>query len=297
MLGGLRVYQGGHAVRIQTEKSRELLCYLALFRAHGHSRENLAELLWPGASTSSAKKYLRQALWRLHKALRGRPGGMGADLLVIEEDRVSLRPDADLWVDAVVFENAYRSIETVQAHALKPQDALSLERVVAMYRGDLLDGWYYDWCLDERERFQTMYVAMLDKLMSSYENRLEFEASLAHGNRILRCDRARESTHQTIMRLYYWLGDRTGALRQYEKCVAALKEELGVVPSQVTTELYEQIRSDQVDPARWYRPETITSLTVGLKHLPTILDDLRHLQVQLAQIHRELRRANTSSSE
>ena len=35
----------------------------------------------------------------------------------------------------------------------------------SVYRGDLLEGCYQDWCLFERERLQNAYLAMLDKLM------------------------------------------------------------------------------------------------------------------------------------
>jgi DNA-binding SARP family transcriptional activator len=39
-------------------------------------------------------------------------------------------------------------------------------------------------------------------------------------------------------------GDRTAALRQYERCVAALAEELDVKPDKRTVALYQKIRSD-----------------------------------------------------
>ena len=48
-------------------------------------------------------------------------------------------------------------------------DEASLRRnpLNALYRGDLLTGWYQDWCLIERERYQCMFVSLLDKLMAS----------------------------------------------------------------------------------------------------------------------------------
>ena len=61
---------------------------------------------------------------------------------------------------------------------------------------------------------------------------------------MLREDRARERTHRRLMRLYYLAGDRTGALRQYERCAAALRQELDVEPSRRTSELERRIRRD-----------------------------------------------------
>src|SRR5438128_1039451 len=59
----------------------------------------------------------------------------------------------------------------------------------ALYRGDLLEGWYSDWCLYERERLQHMYLAMLDKLMEYSESHQEYETGQTYGMRALRYDR------------------------------------------------------------------------------------------------------------
>ena len=44
-----------------------------------------------------------------------------------------------------------------------------------------------------------------------------------------------------VMRLHHNSGNRTGALRQFEKCRTALDEELGVGPGLLTRKLYEEI--------------------------------------------------------
>lgn len=66
----------------------------------------------------------------------------------------------------------------------------------------------------------------------------EYEMGLFHGAQILAYDRARERTHRRLMYLHYLAGDRAAALRQYERCVAALEEELCVSPDQGTCNLY-----------------------------------------------------------
>jgi hypothetical protein len=51
------------------------------------------------------------------------------------------------------------------------------------------------------------------------------------------------------MRLHYIAGDRTGALRQFERCRDALREELGIAPGERIRLLCEQIRADSgIDP-------------------------------------------------
>jgi hypothetical protein len=94
-----------------------------------------------------------------------------------------------------------------------------------------------------------MYLTMLDKLMGYSEAHHEYEAGILYGARVLLFDRAREHTHRQLMRLQYLAGNRTGALRQYERCLIALEQELGVKPARSTTILYDQIRADQIDGA------------------------------------------------
>ena len=127
---------------------------------------------------------------------------------------------------------------------LSDECAHALEQAVHVYRGDFLEGCYQDWCIFERERLQNIYLNVLDKLMDHCQSTGDYEAGLAYGAQMLRLDRARERTHRRMMQMYYLAGDRTAALRQYDRCAAALSQELGVKPSQRTEILCEQIRND-----------------------------------------------------
>ena len=91
-----------------------------------------------------------------------------------------------------------------------------------------------------------MQLAMLNKLMTYFETIEEYEMGLVYGHRILQFDRAHERTHRRMMRLHYLAGDRTAALRQYDRCTAALDGELSVKPAKWTVSLYNQIKAYQL---------------------------------------------------
>jgi DNA-binding SARP family transcriptional activator len=228
-------------------KVQELFCYLLLYRDRPHHREILADLLCGDNPTSQSRKCLRQALWRLQAVLRTQAGLPSEKLLLVEADWVQINPEADVWLDVAEFEKAFALVHGVPGHELDAQRVQTLEEAVDLYQGDLLEGWYQDWCVYERERFQQMYLAMLDKLMDQCQAHQEYETGLVYGTRILRYDQARERTHRRLMRLHHLSGDRTAALRQYERCIASLEQELDVRPAKRTTALYEQIRADQLD--------------------------------------------------
>jgi DNA-binding SARP family transcriptional activator len=271
-------------------KVQELLCYLLVHCNRPHSREMLASLLWGESATDKSKKYLRQAFWHLQGALDTLQDNLFGQILSVEHDWVQLNVHVELWLDVAVFEQAFRLVQGVQGGELGEEQAEILQAVVPLYRGDLLEGWYQDWCLYERERLQNMYLLMLDKLMSYCAGRRSFERGYDYGARILRHDRARERTHRQLMYLQYLDGDRTGALRQYERCVAALEEELGVEPDGRTVALYEQIRAGHLDEAAVTPPDGENLPAAGPISLPEVLGRLKRLQTILAVVQRRVQR-------
>ena len=266
-------------------KLQELLSYLLVYRDVPHARETLAALLWGESSTAQSKKYLRQALWQLQSALDSREHGKHDRIFHVEPDWISFDESADIWVDVAVFERAFARAREVPGKRLDAPLAQSLEDAVKLYQSDFLAGWYQDWCVCERERLQTNYLIMLDKLMSYCEIQQKYETGLSYGLTVLRYDRARESTHRRLMRLHYLAGDRTGALRQYEHCVAALREELGVKPSRHSVALYEQMRLDEFH-AVTKPPDVQREGSPGV--IPKVIDHLTQLRRTLKQIHSQV---------
>ena len=105
-----------------------------------------------------------------------------------------------------------------------------------------------------------MYLAMLDKLICYCEAKRKFELGLLYGTLILRYDRAHERTHRRLMNLHYLSGDRTAALRQFERCAAALEEASGTPRRPNPTKYnyvvghstYERRRPAGRDGTRWH---------------------------------------------
>jgi DNA-binding SARP family transcriptional activator len=278
-------------------KVQELLGYLLIHRARPHTRESLASLLWGDTATDKSKKYLRQTLWHLQSALEGQGRSSSSDdgagvcggLLSAAHDWVRLNQNSAVWLDVEVFERAFAVAQGKAGHDLDAETKRIVQEAVELYKGDLLEGWYQDWCLYERERLQNMYLVMLDKLISYSEAHRDYEMGLLYGSLILRYDRARERTHRQLMHLHYMSGDRTAALRQYERCVAALRVELDVAPDRRTVALYQQIRLDQLDEQ--LAPAAIepdTNAATNPVSLPEVLGRLQQLQRVMSDVQQRI---------
>jgi DNA-binding SARP family transcriptional activator len=268
---------------LTAHKVQELISYLLVRRDQSHPRESLASVLWAETSSEKSKKYLRQALWHLQAALEEK-GSTSPQLLVVEHDWVYLNLHSDLWLDVEILERAYASTHDTPGARLDKSSAELLKNAVEVYKGDLLDGWYEDWCLFERERLQNMYLLILEKLMVFSKTHGDFEAGQSYGSTILRFDPARESTHRQLMQVYYMAGNRTAALRQYERCVRALAEELEVEPQKSTIALCEQIRADRLDTTTAGEP------LIHVSALQEALDHLKRFQAVLSTVQGWLQR-------
>ena len=209
--------------------------------------------------------------------------------LIVDTKWIQFTPDTEFWVDAEEFERVYNRYNNLKVGDFNSNDFNLLQRTINLYQGNFLEGWYQDWCIIERERYQRIYLMMLGKLIQYCEAHGKFETGLAFGAEILRSDRAYERAHRQMMRLYLLSGDRSQALRQYERCVEALDEELGVAPSKRTTQLYEKIRTDS------YGPSTLEGKLVGKQNSTALKDLLKNLEMYAGilndmqiEVHREI---------
>ena len=237
--------KGAYAIRAR--KVQELFVYLIMFRNHPQPRESLSEVLWADQSVPKSRKNLRQTLWHLQSVLKKTQNSSGLEIFV-DDGWVHIDFPTDFWLDIAEFEQIFDLVNQKRVRDLSVEDFKAMQYAVDLYKGDLLEGWYQDWCIFERERFQMMYLMLLDKLVQYCEVHNEYDAGLSYGWQILRQDHAYERAHRQMMRLYSMSGNRTQALHQYQRCVDALRNELGVEPSAGTKQLYEQIQSDTFMP-------------------------------------------------
>ncbi|HLA64434.1 MAG TPA: BTAD domain-containing putative transcriptional regulator [Rhodothermales bacterium] len=289
-------------VCFQTVKEQEVLAYLLLNRERPHAREAVASALWGDqCTTEQAKAYFRKALWQLHGALEAEAGS-AAGLIHADARWVGVAPAPVLRLDVATLEDAYARVRDVPGRDLCDEKAALLDGAVATYAGGLLEGWYQDWCLAERERLQQIYLLVLDKLMVHAERGGRYEAGLAYGESSLRVDGARERTYYRLLRLRRALGDRTGALRLYDRCVEALRDELDATPSARTAELARALRRGDDGAGDAERPAAdarnwIETVSARLGRLVGLQRQLAHLQAQVCEEMEALGRVSRREGE
>lgn len=253
-------------------KAQELLAYLLLSPGRPHARERLAHVLWESEDATQPRTYLRKALWQLQRAF-GRVGASGQPPAVhADAECIEIRCAPWLWVDVHEFDAAFD--DAMRGGTIR-RSVDRLERALAVYRGDLLEGWYLSWCEVERVRLQQRFVTLAGWMLDACVETGEVERGLGVAARVLAKERAHERTHRHVMRLLAQGGDRTSAIRQFERCREILQADLGVDPSPTTVEVLHAVRGGVRKPSP--TPVSVESPVGDASGLPLLRERLERL--------------------
>jgi DNA-binding SARP family transcriptional activator len=272
LLGPFQVELDGEPVAaFESDKVRALLAYLAVEADRPHRREKLAGLLWPDRPEKDARRNLRYALSNLRAAIGDRAVGddqcvASPSFLLVSHRTIQFNSASDAWVDVAAFAKLLAS---------SSPDTSDLEQAVDLYRGEFLEGFFgsdsvafEEWMLLKQEQLGRQARSALYKLAAMYEQRGEYERALPRVWRQVELDPWQEEARRQLMRVLASSGQRVGALVQYDAYRKALGEELGVEPTQATTELYERIRAGEFDSMQVERqpaiPEGVGTTPLGI---------------------------------
>ncbi|UJB67207.1 AAA family ATPase [Acidovorax sp. YS12] len=263
-LGGFAVWRGGTPVTgFPYDKVRALLAYLAL-EPGLHSREYLADLLWPGVDAQRARANLRVCLFDLRRLL----GDAAAQppLLEATPKMLRLHAAAGLRLDVADF---------LACAGLPAESPDLLARGVAHYRGPLLAGLslpdapeFDAWLEARRAALQRQAVQMLERLAAYHEAQGHDAQALQYAQRATEVDPWSEPLQRACLRL---LARRSpaAALAHFATFRRALARELGAEPEPQTLALAARLAqpgtAPEAAPAPAARP--------GRRHLAVLACD------------------------
>ena len=287
LFGCMRVNNASEQEIRLTHGSQVLLAYLLLYRHRAHPREVLANLLWGEFEQDRARKSLNTTVWRLRTAMNDSVHEPDDAYIVSTSlGELEFNPQSHYWLDVQAFEQPVQHILSKALPIVTTEEITSLDQCAQLYQGDLLEGFYQEWVLQERERLRCLYLACLYYLMQYYHCQGESEKGLVYGLKILHLEPLREEVHREVMRLYLAGGQRALAIRQYELCCQVLASELGILPMPETQSLYLQIKdfSSLHSPSVQIPPASPENLSLALHQL--------HLVMQsFDRAHKDLERA------
>lgn len=225
LAGAMRmVGPSGENILPRFRKTRALLAYLCFAEGAPVTRSSLIELLWALSGDTQARYSLRQALTEV----KGTIGRAVPGLIEIERESVRLNTAA-CWIDVFAGQvNPGRLLE-------------DLHGVTSAFD---------QWLFIERTRLENQQRSDLEgELDRLVENGAAAKLRIEAARRLVSYDPTHEVAARQLMSAFVEIGDRSQALREYERCRQALKDlSKDLTPSPETMALYESIRLTRRSP-------------------------------------------------
>ncbi len=245
-LGRFRAYCYERAVDDWTgNKSRSLFKYLLTFRDAPVHADQLLDCFWRDSSPEAARRSLYQTVYLVRQTFQ--TAGAARPVVVQTNGGYQLNPDLDVQVDSEIFLCRYR--EGIGAAARGDDRTMidALQAAEVLYEGDFLpEDLYEEWPVARREQLRDAYLDLLDRLSRQFWLAHDDDACIADCRKLLEIDNCREDIHRRLMRAFARRGERSLALRQFQRCVEALRRELDVEPLPETVNVYEKILNNEL---------------------------------------------------
>lgn len=237
-LGGFEVWRGGAPLRLCASRNGQAILRLLVSRpGHSAAAEEVMETFWPDDDPATARHKLHVAVSALRGALHaGLPCPRGG--YIAHDDGVyRLGPPGAVSTDADAFLAAYEA-----GRAAGDGAAPHFEAACRLYRGHFLpDDRYADWPVVRREQLTQLYLQMCEALGARALAEGRPDEAVHWAGRLLAENRCDEAAHRLAISAHAAAGRRAEALRQYQRCAAALRDEMSIEPDAPTEELLRRV--------------------------------------------------------
>ncbi|WP_329086500.1 MULTISPECIES: AAA family ATPase [unclassified Streptosporangium] len=237
LLGPIAVRYDGTVHHLQSAQARVAFARLVLAGPEGVTRDELADVIWPGSLPPTWASALRTLVSRL-RAFVGALQVEPANPLVKRGGRYVLALGEGVLVD---MEDATRSVAAAH-EALNAGDVAAADRLATRaadrLRFPFLSEHEGGWVAERREHLTEYLVTALEiASRAAMWSGDHARAALLAEEATARAPE-RESAHRCLMAVREAMGNRGEALRAYQRLRRYLAEELGVDPSPETESAY-----------------------------------------------------------
>jgi len=247
-LGGFRVWLGDREIEEkdwQRGKAKELFQLLIIRRHQLLPKEAIIDTLWSDLDEKSAGRDFKVALNALNTALEPHRQARTTPFFIQRhESSYGLNLASGFELDAVEFEALVKQ----GLEEKNPEKASQiLEAGLTLYKGDYLpDRRYQDWCLEERERLQVLFLRGAERLAVLFVHKEEHDKTIHWCEKIVSKDACWEEAYRLLMYCHFRKNNRNQAMKWYQRCKDVLAKELGVSPLPQLVSMYEAAMNEGV---------------------------------------------------
>lgn len=214
----------------------QLMQAAALMALHprGLTLEEVGVAFWPDLDAYRMGQRVRSLCANVNIELRVITEASGLDFVERVNGRYRLNAElvgCDVWT---VEQNLAKYSPSIPQHDV-------LAAAVAAYGGVFASGADWQWAELFREDFRRRMLSTMAALAESLQGREQYADAAAILENAIEVDPCGEEMHRRLMRAHVALGHPDAARRVYKRLEHQLVQELGIDPSDETTQLYDSL--------------------------------------------------------
>jgi DNA-binding SARP family transcriptional activator len=224
VLGPLKI--DGLSRRVKRAATYQLLSYLAL-HPKGAGRDELVEAIWPAQDPARTRPRFWQSVSEARKAL--------GDAWLHDGERYQL-DRTKVRIDLEELDELLSAASTEDAGS-----AQTLERALALWRGEPLEGSDYLWADGEIRSLRATLLDLLERVGRLRLAGHDARGALQIAEQAIGLDGLHEPSWRLALQAESALGLRESITRRYDELARVLDEQLGLEPTRETRVIYRQL--------------------------------------------------------
>ena len=237
LLGRVAIATDGPASATAGPRGRRGELVFAYLAAEHHrlvSNDELADCLWPDGPPETWEAALRGVLTDVRRFLTDHGLEPSTVLTTVRRGHQMVLP-ADVVVDLDEARGSLAAARASLADGDAAGAATRAARAAGLGRLPFLPAHDGEWVDGIRRELETLTARALEVEARAHAQAGDPAAAASAAARLVEAEPFNEGAHQLRIRILGEAGDRAGALKAYEHCVAVLAAELGVEPSDATS--------------------------------------------------------------
>ncbi|MGL5692936.1 MAG: AAA family ATPase, partial [Peptostreptococcaceae bacterium] len=214
----------GKIITFPYNKVQALFYYLIVKK--NTSRDELSELLWPNMEENSAKKNLRNALYKLKESFKKE------DILYFKNNStISLNPNINIETDLDKFLNNKLEINAYTGEFLKGYNIKNTES-------------FERWICDTRQHLKSIYLKRLNEKITIEINNKNYIEVEKYCKIIIKNDEFNEEAYKNLIICYKEQGMYVSAIKAYDDISDILNKELSIIPNDEIEKVFSEVLRD-----------------------------------------------------
>ncbi len=218
LLGDPTVKLNGNEVFFPYKKSEGLFYYLCINKKI--SREEAINIFWADTEETTARKNLRDAIYKIKKALCD-------DIFSPSKSSIEFNEEIQIEIDI---------------------DKIASNKILKHYKGDFLGNFqikncydFENWVSEKKADYKNIYIKAVSKKVNELVSMGDLKSIQNYSNILIENDPYNEKIYRYIMKVYALSGDYNKAIKLYYDLTDILKKDLDIEPELNTKKMFKEI--------------------------------------------------------